>query len=150
MATDRDIVAEIDDVITWHGSRDAMVWTAEPPKRRYSRLAPVQDYLEAGERLLDSPNFEQVVNAVRTGQPIAVDAERAQQAFARLGEQMQAFAEAFRPLAEGIARNFAAMTRAFNEIVNTPQMRELAHEQRRARSAVKSEYARRRRRRSTR
>ncbi|RVX41145.1 hypothetical protein EDD27_3615 [Nonomuraea polychroma] len=27
-----DILDRIDDVITWHGSRDAMVWTAEPPK----------------------------------------------------------------------------------------------------------------------
>lgn len=29
--TDRDILDQIDDVITWHGSRDAMTWTATPP-----------------------------------------------------------------------------------------------------------------------
>lgn len=32
--SDRDILDQIDDVITWHGSDDAMRWTAEPPKRR--------------------------------------------------------------------------------------------------------------------
>lgn len=74
-----------------------------------------------------------------------IDPEAARQAFARLGEQMQAFAEAFRPVAEQLGRNLAAMTEAFAAIVNTPQMRELAHEQRCARSAMKSEYARRRR-----
>jgi hypothetical protein len=28
---DRDILDQIDDVITWHGSRDAMTWPAMPP-----------------------------------------------------------------------------------------------------------------------
>lgn len=32
LMADRDILDQIDDVITWHGSADAMVWTAEPPK----------------------------------------------------------------------------------------------------------------------
>lgn len=27
-----ETLAAIDNVITWHGSRDAMVWTAEPPE----------------------------------------------------------------------------------------------------------------------
>ncbi|MGP3914333.1 hypothetical protein [Nonomuraea sp. 10N515B] len=131
---DRDILDQIDDVIHWDGySEDAMVWTAEPPKHH--------------EHLVNSPAYEQVVTAL---QPLVIDPERAQQAFARLGEQMQAFAEAFRPVAEQLARSFAAVTKAFNEIVSTPAMRELAQEQRRARSAMKSEYARRRRRRARR
>ncbi|MEV4287376.1 hypothetical protein AB0K40_17870 [Nonomuraea bangladeshensis] len=74
-----------------------------------------------------------------------IDPEAARQAFARLGEQMQALAEAFRPVVEHIGRNLAAVTEAFAAIVNTPDMQELAHAHRRARSAMKGEYARRRR-----
>ena len=115
--TDRDILDQIDNVITWDGrSPDAMRWTAQPPTLPELHLN--------------------------------IDATAAQQAFARLGEQVQAFVDAFRPVAEQVMRNVAAMAKTFGEIM--PQIRELEQEQRRARSAMKSEYNRRGRRRSRR
>lgn len=110
---DRDILDQIDDVITWHGrSPDAMVWTSEPPK------------------LLPTPALH-------------INAEAAQAAFARAGEAVQAFAAAFQPIAEGIGRNLKAMAKVFAEVA--PTLVELDRESQRARSAMKSEYARRRR-----
>ena len=118
--SDYGILDQIDDVITWHGSTDAMRWTAEPPK---PLLSPAM---------------------------LEIDPEAAQQAFARIGEQVRAMVEAFRPVAEQVMRDVAAMAKAFAAIVNTPELQELVHARRRARSAMKSEYARRSRRRARR
>lgn len=112
---DRDILDRIDDVIHWDGRSEDAMVWTAEPPKT-----------------LITPG-------------LGIDPEAARQAFTRLGEQMQAFAEAFRPVVEQIGRNFAAVTEAFAAIVNTPQMRELAQEQRRARSVMKSGYARRRR-----
>lgn len=115
MAND-DLLDRIDDIITWHGSRDAMEWTAEPP----------------------SPTFR-----------LAVDTEAAQQAFARLGEQVQSIVDACRTVSEQVLRQFSEITQVFTAIVNTPPMRELVQEQQRTRSAMKREYTRRSRRRAS-
>lgn len=110
---DRDLLDRIDDVITWHGSRDAMEWTAEPPK---------------------FPSM-----------PAPVDPEAARQLVVRLGAQVQAFVDAFQPVAEQVARAVNAFSAAFAEIVNSPGMRELGDAHRQAQRAMKTEYARRRR-----
>ncbi|MGV9779869.1 hypothetical protein, partial [Streptosporangium sp. NPDC003464] len=56
--TPDDTLAAIDDVITWHGSPDAMVWTAEPPKQPdfsgiAAALAPMRPSPEEARALVD-------------------------------------------------------------------------------------------------
>ena len=115
---DHDILDQIDDVITWHGSRDAMVWTADKPKQSVA-----------------SPELARVLNQLRP------DPEATRRAHAQFAAQFSAVVEAFRPIVESVLH----MARAFASIVNSPGMRDLTQEQRRARSAMKSEYNRRRR-----
>lgn len=119
MVADRDILDQIDDVIAWHGSRDAMVWTADAPKPPIPPTA-------------------------------GIDPEVARQFAESMGRQAQAFVDAFRPVAEQMMRTVGEICQAFAGIINTPEMQELVQEQRRARSAMKSEYARRSRRRARR
>ncbi|GAA3251531.1 hypothetical protein GCM10020216_085100 [Nonomuraea helvata] len=76
-----------------------------------------------------------------------IDTERAQQAFATLGEQLRALVDAMRPIAEQVLRDVASVCEVFAALVNTPEMRELEVARQRARSMMKSNYARRRRRR---
>ncbi|MFI6296724.1 hypothetical protein ACIBEJ_34400 [Nonomuraea sp. NPDC050790] len=111
----RDILDEIDDVITWHGSRDSMIWTAEPPKS-FALAIP------------------------------QIEAEQAQQAARTLGEQLQIFVREMTPAFEQAMRNLGETMQTVARIA--PLMQELADVDRRARSAIKSEYARRRRRRT--
>lgn len=72
-----DILDKIDDVITWHGSRDAMVWTVEPPKWPSLHVDP-----EAAQRLLD--HLAQVVEQVRPALQQAV------RAFGEIGRALSA------------------------------------------------------------
>lgn len=111
-----DTLAAIDDVIAWHGSRDAMVWTAEPPT---------------------PPAFPRP----------QMDPDAVRRAGETMMAQMQAFVEAMRPVAEQMIRDAAAAGRAFAALAATPQMRDLSEARRASRRAMKSEYARRRRRR---
>ena len=121
--TPDDILAAIDDVIAWHGSSDAMVWTADPP------------------RPLTLPAFPRP----------QMDPDAMRRAGEMMAAQMQAFVEAFveatRPVAEQMIRDAAAAGRAFAALAATPQMRDLSEARRASRRAMKSEYARRRRRR---
>lgn len=64
-----------------------------------------------------------------------------------MAAQIQAFAEAMRPVAEQMIRDVGAASRAFAALAATPQMRALSEARRLARREMKSEYARRRRRR---
>lgn len=113
-------LAAIDDVLTdWHGSSDAMVWTADPPKP------------------LTLPAFPRP----------QMDPDAMRRAGEMMAAQMQAFVEAFveatRPVAEQMIRDAAAAGRAFAALAATPQMRDLLEARRLARRAMKSEYRRR-------
>lgn len=114
-----DTLAAIDDVIAWHGSSDAMVWTADPP------------------RPLTLPAFPRP----------QVDPDAMRRAGEMMAAQMQAFVAATRPVAEQMIRDAAAAGRAFAALAATPQMHALSEARRASRRAMKSEYARRRRRR---
>ncbi|GAA3721431.1 hypothetical protein GCM10022224_103800 [Nonomuraea antimicrobica] len=81
---------------------------------------------------------------------LTIDTEAAQQAFARLGGRLEALVDAMRPMVQQMMLGFAAVGRAFAELVGTREMRELADARRRARSRMKSGYDRRRRRRGRR
>lgn len=99
MSGDRDILDQIDDVITWHGSRDAMVWTADPPKQFNLPL-------------------------------VRVDPEDARRFMESTGRQMQAFTDAFRPVAQQMADNIRALTaspawQALAEFADSPEGRAL-------------------------
>lgn len=111
----REILDQIDDVISWHGSQDSMTWSAEPPKPP-AMVVP------------------------------QIDIERAQQAALVFGEQLRVFVNAVTPAFEQAMRTVGEALQAFARIA--PQMQELAESDRQARSAMKSEYARRRRRRT--
>jgi hypothetical protein len=111
--SERDILDQIDDVITWHGSPDSMTWTVEPPK---------------------FPGLS------------AVDAERAQQAAAIFGSHVRTLVEAMQPAFERMMRDLGSALQTLTGIA--PQMEELAEANRQVRRAMKSEYARRRRRRT--
>ncbi|MFB4275761.1 hypothetical protein ACBJ59_10750 [Nonomuraea sp. MTCD27] len=78
---------------------------------------------------------------------LQIDPEAAQRAFADLGRQVQAFVDAFTPFAEQMLRDVGAVVQAFATIANSSQMRELAEAQQIRRRAMKTEYARRSRRR---
>lgn len=79
-----------------------------------------------------------------------IDPEAARQLLVNLGAQVQAFVDAFRPVAEQVIRTVGEITRAFAGIINTPEMRQLAEAQQLRRRAMKTEYARRNRRRGRR
>lgn len=98
----------IDDVIAWHGSRDAMVWTAAEPAKP-----------------LDLPRLPRV----------RVDPEAAHRLFEGLSVAMRTFSEAMRPIAESMARGLAEWARspAMQQMIafaNSPEGRALieAHE----------------------
>ena len=132
----RDILDQIDDVITWHGSRDAMVWRAEQPKR-YSGLKPIQEYCEAAERMFVSPEWEQFAAAL---QP---DPEATRQAGERLARQVQAFVDSTRPVFEQMMRNVGEAVRAFAALA--PHLEQVADAGRAERSTMRQAYDRRRR-----
>ncbi|MEU9887946.1 hypothetical protein [Sphaerisporangium sp. NPDC051011] len=136
-----ETLAAIDDVIAWYGSDDAMEWTAEEPKRRYSRLAPIQDYAEAVERFSESlglRRFVEQVNGMTAAGLVAlppppqvrVDPEAARRAFEGVAAAMRETSEAMRPVAESIAHGFSAWARspAVQQLIafaNSPEGRAL-------------------------
>ncbi|MDX3100467.1 hypothetical protein [Nonomuraea angiospora] len=75
---------------------------------------------------------------------LMIDTEAVQQVFTILGEQLQALTDAMRPFVQQMMRDLAAVGRAFAALAATPGMQELADARRRARSRMKSNYARRR------
>ncbi|MET8334384.1 DUF6372 family protein [Streptosporangium canum] len=99
MTTPDDTLAAIDDVITWHGSRDAMVWTADEPKQ---------------------PDFSGVAAILASARP---DPEAVRAFGERLATQMRAFNEAFRPVAEQAVRNARAVLDTLSPIINSPEGR---------------------------
>lgn len=110
-----DTLAAIDDVIAWHGSRDAMAWTADPPTPPTPPAFPRPQ----------------------------MDPDAMRRAGEAMMAQMQAFAEAMRPVAEQMIRDVGAASRAFATLAATPQMRDLLEARRLARRAMKGEYHRR-------
>ncbi|MEV4179925.1 hypothetical protein AB0J28_00580 [Streptosporangium canum] len=102
MTTPDDTLAAIDDVITWHGdSDDAMVWTADRPKRP------------------DLSGLAAIVDAARPSP------EAARALTERLATQMQAFNEAVRPVAEQMVHTARAVSEALALIINSPEGRAL-------------------------
>lgn len=127
--TDRDILDQIDDVITWHGSLDSMTWTAEPPK---PTLGDGMGWVVGETYRLPS-----------------IDPEDALHLFEQMTGQVVDFAEAFRPIAERMVRDVGAACQAFADIMNMPGMRDFARSlvegQRLERRAMRQAYNRRRR-----
>ncbi|MEU8040895.1 DUF6372 family protein [Streptosporangium sp. NPDC049078] len=101
MPTPDDTLAHIDDVITWYGSADAMVWTAE--ERKQPDLAAITRAFQA------NPAAARVL------------AER-------ITASMQAFTEAVRPVAEQMIRTVQAFAespgwRQLVDFANSPEGR---------------------------
>lgn len=135
---DPDILDQIDDVIHWDGrSPDAMKWTAEPPKRRYSGLKPIQERYEAAERMFASPDWARFAAAL---QP---DRNAMREAGEQLTRQVQAFVDATRPVFEQMMQGVAEAVRAVAGLA--PLLQQVEEAGRAERRAMKSEYARRRR-----
>ncbi|MEV0306516.1 hypothetical protein [Nonomuraea fuscirosea] len=76
-----------------------------------------------------------------------IDSEAAQQALTVLCEQLRALMDALQPIVQQMMRDFAAIGRAFAVLAAVPGIQELVDVRRLARSRMKSNYARRRRRR---
>lgn len=79
--SDRDILDQIDDVITWHGSDDAMRWTAEPPKQPALPIPDEEAMRRFGERL--AGQVQAFLDAFRPA---------AEQMMRSVGEALRAFA----------------------------------------------------------
>lgn len=90
--SDRDILDQIDDVITWHGSDDAMRWSAEPPK------LPMPDpevMRQLGERL--TRQVQAFVDAMTPAvEQVMRNVGEAVKAFAALAPHLQQVEEAGR------------------------------------------------------
>lgn len=87
---DRGIRDEIDDVITWHGSRDAMTWTAKPPSVPSLRLPEVDP--EATRQALGrfAGQFNSLVDAFRPfAEQVARNASAIAEAFSALAADPQ-------------------------------------------------------------
>jgi hypothetical protein len=126
---DRDILGQIDDIITWHGSRDAMTWTADKPT---STLGDGVGWVVDETYSLPS-----------------IDPEVARRFLEQMTGQAVDFMEAFRPIAERIVSDVGAACQTFAAIMSMPGMRDLAGSlvegRRLERRAMKSSYDRRRR-----
>ncbi|YCK35158.1 hypothetical protein ACNF49_14045 [Actinomadura sp. ATCC 39365] len=106
----RDILTEIDDVITWYGSQDSMTWTAEPPRPPAMASIDVERLQQAslifGEHMRTylnamTPAFEQAMRNVG----------EAFKALARIAPQMQEVAEADRQLRSTMKSKYARRRR---------------------------------------